>query len=97
MLHAKYDENKQFKGSWVMRFGTYSPAKTLNTDYERLVQSTLPLGGVTTGIDTSSFEQSERSGTVPQKWTVGGGIQRDGAKAIDSASSWTCTAKIGRK
>ena len=72
VLQAKYDENKQFKGSWVMRFGgTYSPARTLNTDYERLVQSTLPLGGVTTGIDTTSFEQSERSGTVPQKWTVG--------------------------
>ena len=50
-----------------MRFGgTYSPARTLNTDYERLVQSTLPLGGVTTGIDTTSFEQSERSGTVPR-------------------------------
>ncbi len=81
VLRAKYDENKQFKGSWVIRFGgTYSPARTLNTDYERLVQSTLPLGGVTTGIDTSSFEQSERSGTVPQKWTLGGGIQRDGAR-----------------
>ena len=71
------------------------PARTLNTDYERLVQSTLPWGR-DHGIDTTSFEQSERSAPCLKNGPRGG-IHATAPKEIDSASSWTCTAKIGRK
>ncbi|MGB1479806.1 MAG: hypothetical protein ACPG66_00375 [Flavobacteriales bacterium] len=79
VLRAKYDEYKQFKGSWVLRAGaTWSPQRTLNTDYFRLVESTLIVNNVVAGIDTSAFDEAVLSGAVPQKWTAGVGLQWDG-------------------
>ena len=78
MLRVKYNESKDFQGSLMLKLGaTWSPARTLNTDYSRLVQSTVVFGGVVTGIDTSSFEAAVLNGKVPQKWTLGGGLQWD--------------------
>ncbi len=102
VLQAKYDENKQFKGSWVMRFGgTYSPARTLNTDYERLVQSTLPLGGVTTGIGAVINTAKAEPGCNAVVFGLGGiglnviqGLRMIGANMIigvdmnDSKEAW---------
>ena len=81
VLRANYDEFKQFKGSWVLRAGgTWSPARTLNTDYSRLVESTLIVNNVPSGIDTSAYDEATLSGEVPQKWTAGAGLQWDGAR-----------------
>jgi len=79
VLRAAYGPSKQFEGSWVLRAGaTYSPARALHTDYSRVVESTLILNGIHTPIDTAAFEQLELAGTVPAKWTAGGGLQWDG-------------------
>ena len=79
MLRVKYSDSKDFQGSWMLKFGgTWSPARTLNTDYSRLVQSTVLFGGIVTGVDTSSYEAAILNGKVPQKWTLGGGLQWDG-------------------
>lgn len=79
VLHAKYNESKQFLGSWVLRAGgTWSPARTLNTDYYRLVESTLIVNNVVAGVDTSAFDEAALQGTVPSKWTAGAGLQWDG-------------------
>ena len=81
VMRARYDETRQFRGSWMVRLGgTWSPARTLNTDFTRLRQSTLVLNGTITPIDTSAFEQEILLGEVPQKWTLGGGIQWDGGR-----------------
>ena len=81
VLRARYDEFKQFRGSWTLRAGaTWSPARTLHTDYSRLVESTLVVNNVVTGIDTSAFDEAVLQGSVPQKWTLGGGLQWDGAR-----------------
>ena len=81
VIKANYDQAKQFRGSWMVRLGgTWSPARTLNTDFTRLRQSTLVLNGTITPIDTSTFEQDVLLGEVPQKWTFGGGIQWDGGR-----------------
>lgn len=79
VLKAKYNEYKQFQGSWLFRMGgTWSPSRALNTDYYRLVESTLILNNVVTGVDTSAFDEQVLSGTIPAKWTAGAGIQWDG-------------------
>ena len=81
VLRARYDEFKQFRGSWTLRLGgTWSPSRSLNTDFKRLVESTLIVNGVVDGQDTSAFEEAVLSGGVPQAWTVGGGIQWDGGR-----------------
>ena len=80
MLNIKYSENKEFQGSWMLRYGgTWMPSRTLNTDYSRLVQSTVIVSGFVTGLDTSSFEENLLEGRLPQKWTLGGGLQYDGS------------------
>lgn len=79
VIRAKYNESKQFMGSWVIRGGgTWSPARTLSTDYFRLVESTLIVNNIVTGIDTSAFDEAVLTGTVPAKWTAGAGLQWDG-------------------
>ena len=79
VLKANYNEFKQFQGSWVLRAGgTWSPARALNTDYSRLVESTLIVNNVVAGVDTSAFDEEGLSGTVPSKWTAGAGLQWDG-------------------
>lgn len=81
VLRARYDEFKQFRGSWTLRLGgTWSPSRSLNTDFKRLVESTLIVNGIVDGQDTSAFEEAVLSGGVPQAWTVGGGIQWDGGR-----------------
>lgn len=81
VLRARYDEFKQFRGSWTLRLGgTWSPSRSLNTDFKRLVESTLIVNGVVDGQDTSAFEEAVLTGDVPQAWTVGGGIQWDGGR-----------------
>lgn len=81
VLRARYDEFKQFRGSWTLRLGgTWSPSRSLNTDFKRLVESTLIVNGIVDGQDTSAFEVAVLSGGVPQAWTVGGGIQWDGGR-----------------
>ena len=72
------------------------PARTLNTDYSRLVESTLIVNGAVEGIDTSAFEQATLTGGVPQKWTLGGGLQWDGARGNRGACSSTTRPKLGR-
>lgn len=79
MLKVKYNDSKDFQGSLMLKLGgTWSPARTLNTDFSRLVQSTVVFNGVVAGLDTSSYEAAILNGTVPQKWTLGGGLQWDG-------------------
>ena len=79
MLRVKYNESKDFQGSWMLKLGgTWSPGRTLNTDFSRLVQSTVVVNGVVAGLDTSSYEAAILEGQVPQKWTLGGGLQWDG-------------------
>ena len=79
MLRVKYNDSKDFQGSWMLKLGgTWSPARTLNTDFSRLVQSTVVFNGVVAGLDTSSYEAAILNGKVPQKWTLGGGLQWDG-------------------
>ena len=79
MLRVKYSDSKDFEGSWMFKLGgTWSPARTLNTDFSRLVQSTVVVNGVVAGLDTSSYEAAILNGRVPQKWTLGGGLQWDG-------------------
>ena len=79
MLRVKYSDSKDFEGSWMFKLGgTWSPARTLNTDFSRLVQSTVVINGVVAGLDTSSYEAAILNGRVPQKWTLGGGLQWDG-------------------
>ena len=81
VLRARYDEFKQFRGSWTLRLGaTWSPSRNLNTDFSRLVESTLIVNGAVEGIDTSAFEQATLAGGVPQAWTLGGGLQWDGGR-----------------
>ena len=81
VLKANYNEFKQFQGSWVLRAGgTWSPARALNTDYSRIVESTLIVNNVVAGVDTSAFDEAVLSGTVPSKWTAGAGLQWDGPK-----------------
>ena len=81
VLRARYDEFKQFRGSWTLRLGaTWSPTRNLNTDFSRLVESTLIVNGAVQGIDTSAFEQATLTGGVPQAWTLGGGLQWDGGR-----------------
>lgn len=79
MLRVRYNDSKDFQGSWMLKLGgTWSPARTLNTDFSRLVQSTVVFNGVVAGLDTSSYEAAILNGKVPQKWTLGGGLQWDG-------------------
>ena len=81
VLFSRYDEFKQFRGSWTRRLGaTWSPTRNLNTDFSRLVESTLIVNGAVDGIDTSAFEQATLTGGVPQAWTLGGGLQWDGGR-----------------
>ena len=81
VIRAKYDEFKQFRGSWTLRLGaTWSPTRNLSTAFTRLVESTLILNGAVQGIDTSAFEQATLTGGVPQAWTLGGGLQWDGGR-----------------
>lgn len=81
VLQAKYNDSKQFEGSLVLRAGgTYSPQRQLNTDFYRLVESTLIVNNVVTGIDTSAFDEALLQGTVPAKWTAGAGLQWDGPR-----------------
>ena len=77
MLRVKYNDSKDFQGSWMLKLGgTWSPGRTLNTDFSRLVQSTVVLNGVVAGLDTSSYEAAVLEGQVPQKWTLGGWLVR---------------------
>ena len=77
MLRVKYSDSKDFQGSWMLKLGgTWSPARTLNTDYSRLVQSTVLFGGIVTGVDTSSRgSHPEREGAsemdVGRRFAVG--------------------------
>ena len=81
VLYAKYDASKQFLGSLVFRLGgTWSPERTIETDYFRLVESTLIVNNVVSGIDTSAFDEANIQGTIPSKWTLGGGLQWDGPR-----------------
>lgn len=81
VLSARYDEFKQFQGSWVLRLGgTFSPERTVYTDFNRLVQSTLLINGVPGGLDTANYLAAELVGTVPALWTAGAGLQWDGPK-----------------
>lgn len=81
ILKARYDEFKQFRGSWTLRVGcTWSPKRDLSTDFSRLVESTLIVNGLVTGIDTSAFEQATLTGGIPQAWTLGSSIQWDGGR-----------------
>ena len=104
VLRARYDDLKQFRGSWVMRLGaTWSPERALNTDFTKWTESTVLLSGVVTGIDTTEFIQTELQGTVPSKWTLGGGLQFDGSRGnrfgvfVDlHAQSWSnANASLG--
>ena len=86
VLFAKYDASKQFLGSLVFRLGgTWSPERTIESDYFRLVESTLIVNNVVTGIDTSAFDEAVIQGTIPSKWTLGGGLQWDGPREIELA------------
>ena len=88
ILKARYDEFKQFRGSWTLRVGcTWSPKRDLSTDFSRLVESTLIVNGLVTGIDTSAFEQATLTGGIPQAWTLGSSIQT--AQRGDSANGGT--------
>lgn len=79
MLRVNYNDSKDFEGSWMLKLGgTWSPARTLSTDFTHLVQSTVLFNGIVSGLDTSSFESAILKGEVPQQWTLGGGIQWDG-------------------
>ena len=76
--------------------GTWSPGRSLNTDFTKRTESTVLLSGVVPGIDTTEFILTDLDGTVPSKWTLGGGFQYDGARGnrfgvfVDvHAQSWT--------
>lgn len=79
VLKASYSGSQEFEGSWVLRGGaTWSPERTLQTDWKRLVESTLILNSVATSLDTSSFSELTLEGIVPMAWSAGGGLQWDG-------------------
>ncbi|MDA0902960.1 MAG: hypothetical protein O3B70_01375 [Bacteroidetes bacterium] len=79
VLKAKYSSSQEFEGSWVLRGGaTWSPERTLQTDWKRLVESTLILNGVATSLDTSSYSELTIEGVVPMAWSAGGSLQWDG-------------------
>ena len=50
MLRVNYNDSKDFEGSWMLKLGgTWSPARTLSTDFTHLVKSTVLFNGIVSG------------------------------------------------
>lgn len=68
-------KNKQFLGSLTLKTGvTWSPSRTLLTDYSEVTQSTVTVSGVVAPVDSSFSETSQKQGEVPGKWSAGAGL-----------------------
>ena len=89
LLWAKYDENRNFKGSATIFAGaTYAPESLLLTDYEKSIETVQLLSSVETVIDTSSYiNVLDAEGRIPSKFSAGGAIvfaQSDGSRLLIS-------------
>lgn len=76
LLWAKYDENRNFKGSATLYVGaTYSPESLLFTDYEKSVENVQLLSSIETVIDTASYiNELDAEGRIPAKFSAGGAL-----------------------
>lgn len=78
VLGAKYDEQKNFIRSTSLYLGgTFATSSTLNTDYEKLVESVVLMSGVETLVDTSFYTSSIEIGQTPSRWTAGAAFSFD--------------------